>query len=191
MNENLQISHEQDTVPVWGNLSNPLDFDPTSFRFLLHIDSGVTDPLNLDAEPVEYLVNNCSILNKMETLSSSLVDQDHPVLFQGTSACHGLILSAPESSILATNYRDIYTQDKTYDEIVQNYPVQDPDKLMESTQIHDHNEVLLRAKEISAQAFFWVEPQDPTEETPFSKEQIRELADAAGLPLVELPLIKH
>jgi 4'-phosphopantetheinyl transferase EntD len=63
--------------------------------------------------------------------------------------------------------------------------------LLADTPAHDHNEVLFSAKDAVVKAFFWVEPQVKDEVPPYTREEVIGMARNAGLPFLELDLLKY
>ncbi len=172
----------------WGGVTNPEMHDPTRFRYLIHLDSGrpVGDP---EVGPYEYVLENPELLRTMSTISTSLVDQDHTLLYQGTKSTHGYILEVPASSIIATHSTDMYSQNRDTNTMSSQHPVTDPDQLLLNTEPSDWNEVVIAPEGLVIKAVFWVNNQTG-EEPAYDYETVRLAAESSGLPFLELDLKK-
>ena len=188
----LESRPEALTGDSWGGVTDPLNHDSSSFRYLIHLDSGrvIENTEGRSDDDWEFLVENPNELKNLEMISSSLVDQDHRLLYQGTMSTHGFIFEVPQQDVLATNPMDMFSSDKDIEHIKSTSVVTDGDSLLESTKKNDWNEVLVSPKNIVIKALFWVEPKHEGDFT-YSKEQVKEIAKRAGLPFLELDLDKH
>jgi hypothetical protein len=192
MSKNLLNTPEVKVMPPWGGVTDPLMHDSSSFRYLLHLDSG--QPVDGDGEDPnsewEYLMSEPARLKSLGYISTSLVDESHPVLWQGTASSHGFIVETSASGVIAASSRDMYTKGKSLDSLRAQYPPPDPDTLLMDTPANSWNEVLISAEDAAIRAVFWVDAQ-PGDDPTYTRAEVQAMADEAGLPLIELDLVKY
>ena len=172
----------------WGEVTNPEMHNPAYFRYLLHLDAGrpIGDP---EDDTWEHTLDNPSLLHEMPFISTSLVDQDHTLLYQGTPSSHGYILEVPPSSVIATHSMDMYSRSRDIEDISLKHPVADPDQLLMNTKPTEWNEVVIKPEGLVIKAVFWVNNQSGEEPT-YNYETVRFAAEANSLPFLELNLRK-
>lgn len=189
MSEIIPIKQEYEPQTSWGGVTNPSFHNPDSFRYLIHLDSGLPDN-DTNYPSYKYLVDNPSGLEEAGRLSASLVDSNHRVLWQGTSSQHGYIIEVPEQAVIATSARDMYTKGIQVEEIQTLYPPQDPNELLAATPLHDHNEVLVATDQLEVKAIFWTN-SEADDQPPYTREEVEARARIYGIPFIELDLIKY
>lgn len=173
----------------WGGVTDPECHNPDTFRYLLHLDSGILlgdDALAPDAQFV-YFLQNPNAIHNVRLLSASLVDNDHRLLWEFTASFHGFIIEVPPVSVIATSPQDIAISEST--------SLMDPEVLLEATGPTDWNEVEVSTEKLVVKAIFWVVDNgivpDRRREEAFDLETVRAEAYKAGLPLIELELEKY
>lgn len=194
MSENSANSPETDSQAPWGGVTDPTQHDPKHFRYLIHLDSGKPTYLGSEIETAdkvwEYMLDDPAKIRSLSSISASLVDQDHPILYQGTGSSHGFIIEAPRPAIIAAHSRDMSSRSKSEDVLNKDFPVPDPNQLMADTKPTDWNEVVVSPDGTVVKAIFWVDGQTD-DDTPFKREEVRKMAEEHGLPFLELELVKY
>ena len=189
-------SPEVEDQAIWGGVTDPTQHDPKHFRYLLHIDSGhrlvpfdPNDPHNDDLW--EYALDDPDKLRSLDYISASLVDENHPVLYQFTSSSHGFILESPKSSIIAATSRDMFarSKSKSAEGLRNEFGVPDPEQLLNETRINEWNEVVVSPDGMVIKALFWTDTK-ADDEAPFEKEAVKSAAEKLRLPFLELDLVK-
>lgn len=173
----------------WGGVTDPQKHNPANFRYLVHLDSGRSVG-NPEDDIWEYVLENPHLLKTMPSISTSLVDQDHALLYQGTPSTHGFILEVPPSSVIAAHSMDMFSRNRDIEDVARNNAVIDPDQLLRDTKPTDWNEVVVAPEGLVIKAVFWVNNQTGDEPT-YGYEAVRHAAEANGLPFLELDLLKY
>lgn len=166
------------TQTPWGGVTDPSHHDPGKFRYLVHLDVGrAPDGTDPGTTPWEYFLENPDRLRSMPVISTSLVDQDHRVLYELSAADHGFILEVPESSVIATNFMDMFSKFEDVEILREKFPVANPDQLLAETKTTRWNEVAISPNGLLVKALFWVKNQ--TGEMPtHSRETVKKAAEA-------------
>lgn len=178
---------------AWGGTTDPTDHDPESFRYLVHMDSGLTYFKTaaciyrlLDTHPekegARYL-DDLSQIRTANTLSASLIDQNNKKLwFAGR---YGLILNILEQDIIATAPHDAYPYDAEYfGWIKSKYGVMKPEALIAKTT--GHNEVVCTPSAVTVAGVLLLDETWPDRpDTPHLEDVISQ-ATESNLPIVVL-----
>ena len=180
----------------WGEITDPTNHDPDSFRYLIHLDNGKrfildepgTDGLN---ESYEYAIDNPGLLTENEQLSASLIDREHTQIYWGTTSQHGYIIEVEPNAIIATSPRDMMLRARPLAEVLADCPVLSADEILAATTDYDHNEILVSPANLAIRAVFWANLQEGAEtDPPLSREYVEQAANRANLPFLELDLIR-
>lgn len=180
----------------WGEVTDPTNHDPESFRYLIHLDTGkqfILDEPGPDGlmDRYEYAIDDPSLINSHDQLSTSLIDPKHRQIYWGTTSQHGYIIEVAPDAVIATSPHDMLLGARTMEKVLAVCPVLPADEILVNTSPYDHNEILVAPANLVIKAFFWANLQEGAQaDPPLSREDILQAALVAELPFVELDLIR-
>jgi hypothetical protein len=165
-----KLAEQNPQTKTWGQTTNPLEHDPTTFRYLVHqITDGagpnfsIKDPGQFTLSALGFGPNQAEQpnLNGLDRVSASLIDPQHTATF--SIGRWGYILSVPESDVIATSPRDIGRNAfvLSEEELEEKYPVLQPEMLLAQTDEYRHNEVLIRSGNIEISGVFYLGSEFP------------------------------
>lgn len=180
----------------WGEVTDPTNHDPESFRYLIHLDTGkrfILDEPGPDGlnDRYEYAIDDPGLLTEYGQLSTSLIDQQHTQIYWGTTSQHGYIVEVDADAIVAASPRDMMLRARSLAEVLTVCPVLSADEILAATADYDHNEILVSPANLVIRAVFWANLQEGAEtDPPLSREYIQLAASRADLPFIELDLVR-
>ena len=162
--------HEDEPVH-WGQTTDPVKHNPDNFRYLVHAfnPSARSNALILnnlvtqDEGAVTDEVGDQSIdvfkeperIDGRVSLSMSLIDQDHTATWGGA----GIIVAAPESSVVLTSPTDAGALNSYRDRLIaqgRSMGILSPDEILERSSPSVHNEIVaLGQSGLKAVGFFY------------------------------------
>jgi hypothetical protein len=185
------MTKHHNSSELWGNTTNPAQHNPAHFRYLVHMDRGISRfsmgsghlvERNPELEGVRYL-DRPADLKKAAHLSTHLIDENHRGTFGGRL---GLILDVPACGILLTAPHDIYADSVEHLAWASaKYPeLLEPDVLLCRTE--SYNEVLCSAEAASISGLLCLVGGWRYREADLNMDYVQEKAAELSVPIVEL-----
>ena len=190
--------HEGEPV-YWGQATDPVKHNPDDFRYLVHAfnpfslfnaiyiskktgasnDEVRRQSIDLRIRPEE--------IDERVSVSMSLIDQDHTATWGGA----GIIVAAPESSVVLTSPTDAGVLNSYRDRLItqrQSRGLLSPDQLLECSSPHTYNEVIALGRSgLRAVGFFYkVDSRKKPVDSDLAANMLG-LGRRTGLPVVEIP----
>jgi len=194
--------HEDEPV-YWGQATDPVKHNPDDFRYLVHAFNPyargnaliLNNLVTQDEGTVTDEVGDQSIdvfkeperIDERVSLSMSLIDQDHTATWGGA----GIIVAAPESSVVLTSPTDAGVLNSYRDRLItqgQSRGLLSPDQLLECSSPHTYNEVIALGRSgLRAAGFFYkVDSRKKPVDSDLAANMLG-LGRRTGLPVVEIP----
>ena len=170
MNQKPYSIHEDEPV-YWGQATDPVKHNPDDFRYLVHAFNPyargnaliLNNLVTQDEGTVTDEVGDQSIdvfkeperIDERVSLSMSLIDQDHTATWGGA----GIIVAAPESSVVLTSPTDAGALNSYRDRLIaqgRSMGILSPDEILEHSSPSVHNEIVaLGQSGLKAVGFFY------------------------------------
>ena len=134
------------TETYWGGTTDPATHDPSKFRYLVHMDNGISPENPQGARMIQenqaklgqYYVDNLAELALADIVSGSLISHSHQKTFKGRM---GLILDVPAVDIIVSSDRDVYSSySSRLQSAINDIGIMDPDELLAKSR--GYNEVV-------------------------------------------------
>lgn len=190
----------------WGQTTDPSQHNPEDFRYLVHafnpharLGALFIQLVTRDEEAVADGQGDQSInvfkeperVDERVSLSMSLIDQDHTATWGGA----GIIMAAPESSVVLTSPTDAGTPNSHRDRLIAKgrfMGILSPDEILERSSPDRYNEIVaLGSTGLKAVGFFYkVNSRKNPIDTGLAKA-IHSLGCRMSLPVVEIPSEKQ
>lgn len=197
-NQDSSCIHEDEPV-YWGQTTDPSQHNPDNFRYLVHAfnpfslfnaiyiskktgasnDEVRRQSIDLRIRPEE--------IDERVSVSMSLIDQDHTATWGGA----GIIVAAPESSVVLTSPTDAGVLNSYRDRLItqgQSRGLLSPDQLLECSSPHTYNEVIALGRSgLRAVGFFYkVDSRKKPVDSDLAANMLG-LGRRTGLLVVEIP----
>ena len=194
--------HEDEPVH-WGQTTDPDQHNPDNFRYLVHAFNPcaignaliLNNLVTQDEGTVTDEVGDQSIdvfkeperIDERVSLSMSLIDQDHTATWGGA----GIIVAAPESSVVLTSPTDAGVLNSYRDRLItqgQSRGILSPDEILKRSSPSIHNEIVaLGQSGLKAVGFFYkVDSRKKPVDSDLAANMLG-LGRRTGLPVVEIP----
>lgn len=197
-NQDSSCIHEDEPV-YWGQTTDPSQHNPDNFRYLVHAfnpfslfnaiyiskktgasnDEVRRQSIDLRIRPEE--------IDERVSVSMSLIENGHTATY-GSS---GIIVQAPESSVVLTSPTDAGVLNSYRDRLItqgQSRGLLSPDQLLECSSPHTYNEVIALGRSgLRAVGFFYkVDSRKKPVDSDLAANMLG-LGRRTGLPVVEIP----
>lgn len=204
---NQEVTNAGKGEPVyWGQTTDPCRHNPDNFRYLVHafnpharLGALVIQLVTQDEEAVTDGQGDQSInvfkeperVDERVSLSMSLIDQDHTATWGGA----GIIVAAPESSVVLTSPTDAGVPNSHRDHLIakgQSMGILSPDEILERSSPGMYNEIVaLGQSGLKAVGFFYKVNSRKNPIDAGLAESIHRLGCEMNLPVVEIPSEKQ
>lgn len=204
---NQEVANAGKAEPAyWGQTTDPCRHNPDNFRYLVHafnpdacLGALVIQSVMQGKGVVADEAGDQSIdvfkepdrIDERVSLSMSLIDQDHTATYGDT----GIIMAAPESSVVLTSPTDAGALNSYRDRLItqgQSIGILSPDEILERSSPSMHNEIVaLGQSGLKAIGFFYKVNSRKNPIDAGLAESIRRLGCGMNLPVVEIPSEKQ
>ena len=190
----------------WGQTTDPCRHNPDDFRYLVHafnpharlgtlfIQLVTQDEVAATDEVGDQSINVFKEPERVDervSLSMSLIDQDHTATWGGA----GIIMAAPESSVVLTSPTDAGAPNSHRDRLItqgRSRGILSPDEILERSSPIMHNEIVaLGQSGLKAVGFFYKVNSRKNPIDAGLAESIHRLGCEMKLPVVEIPSEKQ
>lgn len=204
---NQEVTNAGKGEPVyWGQTTDPCRHNPDNFRYLVHafnpharlsalvIQSATQDKGTVTDEAGDQSIDvfkEPERIDERVSLSMSLIDQKHTATWGGV----GIIMAAPESSVVLTSPTDAGALNSYRDRLIaqgQSRGILSPDEILERSSPIEHNEIVaLGQSGLKAVGFFYKVNFRKNPIDPGLAKAIHSLGYRMSLPVVEIPSEKQ